>query len=132
MQIAAAAAQDMLNALISNIGASPKLRIRSGAAPANIAASSTGAVLAEITLGSTWATASGFTLSFSNLPLVDASADASGAAGHWELVTSGGTRKLQGSVGLAVDNPDMELSSMTLVGGASFSVLAASIPFDNQ
>lgn len=80
-----------LDTFESSIGTSARLKIRSGTKPANCATADAGTVLADLTLPSDWmAGASGGTKSKSGT-WQDASADATGFAGHWRVYASDGT-----------------------------------------
>lgn len=75
----------------STVGASPLLRIRTGAQPANTAATRTGTVLVSMTLPSDFmGSASNGTASKSGT-WEDSSADASGDPGHFEIMDNAGT-----------------------------------------
>lgn len=118
----------LLDQIETTIGTSAKIRIRSGAKPANVATASTGTLLAEITLASDWAgAASGGVKSFTSTPLTDSSADASGTAGYWELLTSGGTVHMRGDCGTSGSGKSMILSTLAIVSGQPFSVLSWSM-----
>lgn len=86
----------------STIGTTPKLQIRTGAAPANCAAAATGTLLCEITLPSDWmATASSGAKAKSGT--WSGTAVATGTAGHYRIVDSAGTTcHEQGSCGQSV------------------------------
>jgi hypothetical protein len=86
VQTSVAVANAEAQARETTIGASPRLRLRTGAVPANCAAARSGTVLATIVLPSDWATVSGGVLS--KLGTWSVSASASGTAGHWELMDS--------------------------------------------
>lgn len=80
-----------LDTVESTIGTSARLKIRSGTKPAACATADAGTVLADLTLPSDWmAGASGGTKAKSGT-WQDASADATGYAGHWRLYASDGT-----------------------------------------
>jgi hypothetical protein len=100
----------MAQAVEDTIGTSPILRIRTGAPPTNCAASRTGTVLASMTLPSNWASSSGGALSLSGT-WEDLTADATGTAGHYEIMSSDGTVcHVQGTVtGTSPGTGDMVL-----------------------
>lgn len=78
-------------AIKTAIGASPILRIRTGAQPANCAAARSGTVLATLNLPSSWmAAASAGSIALAGT-WQDTSADASGDPGHFEIMDSAGT-----------------------------------------
>jgi hypothetical protein len=99
MQLSTAVRNAILDAIETTIGASAILKIRSGAAPANVAAAASGTVLATMNLPSDWmAAASGGAKALSG-SWQDSAADATGTAGHFEITAADGTtRHLQGVV----------------------------------
>lgn len=101
IQLSVAARNGRLDAIETAGGASPTLEIRTGAAPANCAAAATGTVLATMTLPADWmaAAASGSKSLLGTWQ--DASADATGTAGHFRI-SQAGTCHIQGSVGANV------------------------------
>lgn len=107
----------------TTVGTSPVLRIRTGSVPANCAASRTGTVLATMTLPSDWmAAASGGTKSLSGT-WQDTSADATGTAGHFEIMDSTATTcHCQGTVTATGGGGDMTLDSVSITSGQSVSV----------
>ena len=91
LQYSVAVRNAQLDAVESTTGTAALLRIYSGAAPANCAAAASGTLLAEMTLPSDWmAAASGGSKALSGT-WQDASANATGTAGHFRLLDSGGT-----------------------------------------
>lgn len=112
-----------LDALFTTIGASAILRIRTGAAPANIAAAATGTVLVEMNLPSTYmAAASGGTKAKTGT-WEDTAANADGTAGYFEIVRSNGTtRELQGTVTATGGGGDMTLVTTAIVTGMPVTV----------
>jgi hypothetical protein len=114
-----------LDAIEATIGTSPILRIRSGAKPANCAASRSGTILASLTLPSDWLgdASSGQKLKAGTWE--DLSADASGTAGHYEIMDSGGTTcHEQGTITANGGGGDMELDNTVLAAGQQFTVTA--------
>ena len=111
-----------LDAIESTIGTSVTLEIRSGAAPANCAAADSGTVLATITLPADWmAAASGGSKALAGT-WQDASADATGTAGHFR-VKVGAVCHIQGSVtSTAIGTGDMLIDNPALVATQQFSV----------
>lgn len=76
IQLAVATRNARLDAIETEIGTAPILKLRSGAPPANCAAADSGTVLCSITLPSDW--------------LAAASAGAKAKAGTWSGTASGG------------------------------------------
>lgn len=81
----------------STIGTSPKLRLCTGAPPANVAAAQTGTQLAELTLPSDWmgAPSSGTSALAGTW---SGTVSTSGTAGYYRILSSGGTAHEQGVV----------------------------------
>lgn len=120
VQLDATCRNAFLDALETQIGVSPHLKIRTGAQPATCATADSGTVLADITLPSDWmAAASGGTKAMSGT-WQDASADATGTAGHWRIYDSGGTCRMQGSCGQG--SGDLSLDNTSLVATQQFNV----------
>ena len=103
---------------------------RSGAPPANCAAADAGTVLATINLPSDWMdAATGGTKSKAGT-WTDASADATGTAGHFRLYASDGTTcHAQGSVGTS--GTDMIVDNTSFASGQSFTVTAFTLTAGN-
>lgn len=105
----------------TTIGASPILRIRSGAAPANPAAARTGTVLATLPLPADWLSNASNGVKTLLGTWQDTAADASGTAGHWEIMGSTGTTcHVQGSVGTS--GAELNLLSLSLVAGQPVNI----------
>jgi hypothetical protein len=116
IQMSTALRNARLDAIETTTGVSAKVRIYSGAQPANCAAAASGTLLAEFSLASDWAAAaSAGAKAFSSLPLSTTGA-AAGTAGHYRLVDNAGTTcHMQGSVGtsgtdMIVDNTSIAVS----------------------
>jgi hypothetical protein len=119
----AAAANAILDAYEAAVGASATLKIRSGSAPTHVVDSSTGTVLATLNLPSDWmAAASGGSKSKSGT-WSDASADATGTAGHYEITASDGTTVHErGSITATGGGGDMTLDSTSITSGQTVTV----------
>ncbi len=106
------------NAVETTIGASAILKIRTGAAPANCAAADTGTVLATLNLPSDYMAAASAGAIAKTGTWQDASADATGTAGHFRLyATDGTTCHHQGTVTFTGGGGDMTVN----VTGAEFT-----------
>ncbi len=132
LQLSVSVRNARLDAIETTIGTAPLLRIRSGAAPANCAASRTGTVLATLTLPSDWmAAASGGTKALSGT-WQDTSADATGTAGHFEIMDSGGTVcHMQGTVTATGGGGDLTVDNTSFASGQSFSVTSFTLTDGN-
>mgnify|MGYP002784315460 CR=1 FL=1 len=80
-----------LDAIETAIGASAVLKIRTGAAPANVSDADTGAVLVTMNLPADYMAAASAGSKAKSGTWQDAAADASGYAAHWRLYASDGT-----------------------------------------
>jgi len=131
-QLSVAVRNAQLDALETTVGASAILEIRTGAAPANCAAASTGTVLATLALPFDWmADASGGSKAKSGT-WQDTSADATGTAAHWRLFANDGTTcHAQGTATLSGGGGDMILDSLSFTAGQAFTISAFSITRGN-
>lgn len=129
-QFSAAVANAMLDAIETTIGASAVLKIRTGAAPANVAAADSGSVLATVALPSDWmATASGASKAKSGT-WSDASADATGTAAHFRIYAADGTTAhWQGTITATGGGGDMTVDNTSFAVGQSFTVNTFTLSF---
>lgn len=117
-----------LDAIESTISTAPLLRIRTGSVPANCAASRTGTVLVTATLPSDWMAAASSGSKALSGTWQDTSADATGTAGHFEVMDSGGsTCHIQGTVTATGGGGDMTLDSTSITAGQVVSVTSFTI-----
>lgn len=111
-----------LGAIESAIGVSAILKIRTGAPPSNVAAASTGTVLATCNLPVDYMDAA---VGGSKAKLgtwEDASADAAGTAGHFEICDSAGTPKMRGTITATGGGGDMVVDNTSFAVGQAFTV----------
>jgi hypothetical protein len=120
----------MADAITTRVGSSGILRIYSGTRPANVAASITGTVLAELTCNATFApAASGGVLTLNSITS-DTSANATGTATHFRLFQSNGTTAIvDGDVGTS--GSDLNLNTVSIVSGATVAVTSFTITAGN-
>jgi hypothetical protein len=112
-----------LDAIETTIGVSAVLKIRSGAAPANVATADSGTVLATLTLPSDWLAAASSGSKAKSGTWQDTSADATGTAAHFRIYASDGTTAhLQGTVTVTGGGGDMTVDSVSFTAGQSFTV----------
>lgn len=132
IQLSAAVRNAMLDAIESTIGTAAVLKIRTGAAPANVATADSGTVLATLTLPSDWmAAASGGSKAKAGT-WEDTSADADGTAAHFRIYASDGTTAhLQGTVTATSGGGDMEVDNTSFATGQSFTVTSFSLTAGN-
>jgi hypothetical protein len=111
-----------LDVIETTIGESPVLKIRSGAAPANVAAADSGDILATLDLPADWMAAADAGAKAKSGTWQDLLADLGGTAGHFRIYASGGAPQVQGTCTLAGDGGDMILNTLTLVQNETFTV----------
>jgi hypothetical protein len=114
LTISAAAAQAVGAALATDIGSAATIEIRSGSKPATPETAASGTLLSTVTISGSFSS-SGATLTAADP--ASASVVATGTAGYFRLKTSGGTAKIDGTVGTS--GADMNLSSVSLVSGGT-------------
>jgi hypothetical protein len=123
----------ILDSIESHIGTSPVLRIRSGSAPTNVSDADTGTVLSTIVLPSDWLAAASGGVKSKSGTWEDASADATGTAGHFRIYQSDGTTTMiQGSVTATGGGGQLELNSTSLTSGQPVTITSASFTAGNN
>lgn len=127
LQLSTAVRNARLDAIEATIGASAILRIRTGAPPANVAAASTGTVLAALNLPANWMQDAAAGVKALLGTWQDTAADASGTAGHFEVVANDGTtRHMQGTVTASLGGGDLTLDNVAIVSGQTVTVTSFS------
>lgn len=121
IQFSTAARNGMMDAITTAAGGSALLRIYTATRPANPGTAITSqTLLAELTCNATFApSASGGVLTL-NAITQDSSANATGTAAWFRLLTSGATAVLDGNVGTS--GSDMNLNTTSIVSGGAVSV----------
>ena len=118
-----------LDAHETTVGASPKMRILTGSAPATCATAQSGTLLAELTLPADWASnaasgAKGLLGSWSGAVVAD------GTAGYYRIVDNAGTIcHEQGTMGTS--GQDLNGSSVALVTGQVIVITAKTMTAGN-
>lgn len=124
IQLSVTVRNAMLDAIETAIGTSAVVKLRTGAQPADTSAADSGTVVATFSLASDWmAAAASGSKSFSNTPIEDTSADASGIIAHYRVYASDGTTcHMQGSVtetggggDMTVDNNDVNSGQLVRI-----------------
>lgn len=129
VQFAQSTAHAMLDAIETDLGASPVLYLRSGAQPATCGAADSGTLISTIAMAAdAFSNASAWTKAISGA-LQDASADNAGTLGHWRIKTSGGVVKLQGSITATGGGGDMTVDNTNVTAGQQIDVTSFSIGF---
>jgi hypothetical protein len=120
---------NQLAQITTAVGTSGKIRIYSGARPANADAAITGTILAELPCSATFAPApSGGVLTASAITQ-DSSADASGTASHFRLMTSANAAVMDGDVGQG--SGDLSLNSTAITAGGTVAITSFVITAGN-
>lgn len=121
-----------LDAIETAVGVSAVLKIRTGAAPANVATADSGTVLATLTLPSDWMSAASSGAKAMTGTWSDSSADAAGTAAHFRLYASDGTTcHAQGTVTATGGGGDMTVDNAVFAAGQAFSITTFSITDGN-
>lgn len=122
-QFSTSARNAALDAIETAIGTSAILKIRTGSAPANVAAAASGTVLATLNLPSDWLAAASSGSKSKSGTWEDTSADATGTAGHFEITASDGTtRHMQGTVTATGGGGDMTLDNVSIASGQAVTI----------
>lgn len=118
LQYSVAVRNARLDAVETTIGTTPVLKIFTGSAPANCAASNSGTELASMTLPSDFMAAASSGSKAKNGTWEDTSANNSGTAGHFRLYASDGTTcHAQGTVTATGGGGDLTLDNAVLAAG---------------
>lgn len=112
-----------LDAIETAIGTSAVLKIRTGAAPADVATADSGTVLATLSLPSDWMAAASSGSKAKSGTWQDASADATGTAAHFRIYASDGTTAhLQGTVTATGGGGDLTLDNTSIASAQSVTI----------
>ena len=120
---------NILDEITGAAGASALLRIYDGTRPATGGTVTT--LLAELTCNATFAPAASGGVLTLNAITADASANASGTASWFRIVTSGATFVLDGSVTATGAGGDLELSSTSITLADNVSISTATFTAGN-
>jgi hypothetical protein len=123
LQFSTSVRNAMLDSIESTISTSAVLKIRSGSVPATTATADSGTVLASLSLDSDWMAAASSGSKAKAGTWSDASADATGTAGHFRLYASDGTTcHMQGTVTATGGGGDMTVDNVSFAAGQTFTV----------
>ena len=121
-----------LDALETAIGTSAVLKIRTGAAPANVGTADSGTVLATLTLPSDWMAAASSASKALSGTWQDTSADNTGTAAHFRIYASDGTTAhIQGTVTATGGGGDLTLQNTSIASGQSVTITSFTITAGN-
>jgi hypothetical protein len=134
IQLAVSTRNARLEAIETEIGASPILKIVTGTVPTDCAMADPGTVLASMTLPPSWMADAGVTVGGrkdKSGTWQDLSADTNGTAGHFRIYESTGTTcKIQGTCALT-SGGDMNLDNLTFTTGDLVTVISFSLTDGN-
>lgn len=132
LQASVAVRNAMLDAIETAISTSAVLKIRTGAAPANVATADSGTVLATLNLPSDWMAAASSGSKAKSGTWEDTSADATGTAAHFRIYASDGTTAhLQGTVTATGGGGDLTLDNTSIASGQSISITGFTLTAGN-
>lgn len=132
LQLSVAVRNARLDAIETAIGVSAVLKIRTGAAPADVATADSGTVLATLTLPSDWLAAASSGSKAKSGTWQDTSADATGTAAHFRIYASDGTTAhIQGTVTATGGGGDMTVDNTSFASGQSFTINTFSLTDGN-
>lgn len=128
VQLSVAVRNARLDAIETAIGTAAVLKIRTGAAPADVATADSGTVLASLTLPSDWLAAASSGSKAKSGTWQDTSADATGTAAHFRIYASDGTTAhLQGTVTATGGGGDLTLDNVSIASGQSVTISSFSL-----
>lgn len=127
--LAQSTAHAMLDAIETDLGASPILYLRSGTPPATLAAADTGTLISTIAMAAdAFAGAAAWEKAIT-AALSDTSADAAGTLGHWRIKTSGAVTKASGTITATGGGGDMEVDNTSVTLGQQIDVTSFKFVF---
>lgn len=131
-QISVAQQNARLDAMETEAGASPILKIFSGSLPANVAAARTGTILATLALPSDFMLAASGGSKAYNPTWSDNSADNAGTAGYFTLFKSDGTTACwQGNIAATGGDAAMTIDNIVFAAGQAFTITGFTLTDNN-
>lgn len=133
LQYSVSVRNGQLDQVESVTGTSAILKIRTGAPPATCATADSGTVLATLNLPADWMAAASAGSKAMSGTWQDASADASGTAGHFRVYDSGDTTcHIQGTITATSGGGDMELNNTSITSGQEVNVTTFTLTAGNS
>lgn len=127
LQLSVTVRNARLDAIETAIGTAAILEIRSGSAPADCATADSGTLLASMTLPSDWAAAASSGSKAKSGTWQDASANATGTAGHFRIKDSGGTVcHVQGTVTVTGGGGDLTVDNTSIATAQTVTITSFS------
>jgi hypothetical protein len=113
----------LLDLFETQIGTTPILELRTGGAPANCAAASTGTLVASMTLPSDFMAAASAGSKAKSGTWSDPSANSTNTIAHFRIFDSGGTNCfIQGTVTVTGGGGDMTLNAVAVTTGQTINI----------
>ena len=132
LKLSVAVRNARLDALETAIGISAVLKIRTGAVPTNITDADAGTVVATLALPSDWMANAASGSKAKTGTWQDASADATGTAGHFRIyATDGTTQHIQGTITATGGGGDMTVDNVSFAAGQNFTVTSFTLTDGN-
>ncbi len=132
IQFSVAVGNARLDSIETTISTSAVMKIRSGAAPADVATADSGTVLATLSLPSDWLAAASSRSKAKSGTWSDASADATGTAAHFRIYASDGTTAhIQGTVTATGGGGDLTVDNTSFAAAQAFTVTAFTLTDGN-
>jgi hypothetical protein len=132
IQLSTAVRNARLDAIETTVGTAAVLKIRTGAAPADVATADSGTVLSTVNLPSDWLAAAASGAKAKAGTWQDTSADATGTAAHFRVYASDGTTAhMQGTVTATGGGGDMTVDSTSFTAGQQFTVTSFTLTDGN-
>ncbi len=130
IQLATTTRNSRLDAIETEIGTAPILKLRTGAPPANCAAADSGTVLCQITLPSDWLAAAASGVKSKSGTWSGTASGGGGTIAHFRIYDSGGsTCKIQGTA--ATGAGDMSLDNAVVADGQAVAVASFALTDGN-
>jgi hypothetical protein len=121
VQLATTTRNSRLDAIETEIGTSPILKLRTGAPPANCGAADSGTVLCSMTLPSDWMAAAASGAKAKSGVWSGTASGGGGTIAHFRIYDSGGsTCHIQGTVGLG--SGDLSLDNNVVADGQTITI----------
>lgn len=133
LQLSTTVRNARLDTIESTVGTSAVLKLRTGAAPANVATADSGTVIATLSLPSDWMSAAASGAKAKTGTWEDLSADNTGTVAHFRLYASDGTTcHMQGTVTATGGGGDMEIQNTSVTSGQAITVTAFTLTDGNS
>lgn len=133
LQLSTTVRNALLDAIETAIGTSAVLKIRTGAAPANVGTADSGTVLATLNLPSDWLAAAASGSKAQAGSWTDTSADNTGTAAHFRIyATDGTTAHMQGTVTATGGGGDITLDSVSITATQAVTLTGVTLAAVNS